>query len=214
MRLLTSQVFLPVDGLMFLGSHSAKEIIVKWSKYLLFLIQIPLKNHPKVCRRGRVWKFLLVMATILEEQFQNWIRQLLRKQPICLHCSINLKLVPGWSFSETVSTPASSKEDWYLSRLLFLAGTGTPPGYFSSLVSDALSSDWHENHNPTVEPRASLLSASSVVKLGVQGLGWHKRSRILWNRLELGNSLFNSLNQHYPGEYFTIIEMLYIYAVW
>ena len=315
---------------MFLGSHSAKEIIVIWSKHLLFLIQIPLKNHLKGCRRSRVWKFLKVhlvkaivfpvvmygceswtvkkaerqridafelwcwrrllrvpwtarrsnqsilkeigpgyslegmmvklklqyfghlmrrvdslektlmlggigvrrkrgrqrmrwldgitdwmvvslselrelvmdreawraaihgiaegrtrlsdwtelMATILEKQFQNWIRQLLRKQPICLHCNINLKLVPGWSFSETVSTPASSKMDWYFSRLLFLANEWC--------LDNNMSSDWHENHSTTVEPRASLLSASSVVKLGVQGLGCHKISEFKVWSFEIG----------------------------
>ena len=130
--------------------------------------------------RTRLSYWTELMATILEEQFQNWIRQLLRKQPICLHCNINLKLVPGWSFSETVSTPASSRRDWYFSRLLFLASEWC--------LDYNVSSDWHENHSTTVEPRASLLSASSVVKLGVQGLGCHKRSLILWNRLGLGNS--------------------------
>ena len=134
--------------------------------------------HGVTKRRTRLSDWTELMATILEKQFQNWIRQLLRKQPICLHCNINLKLVPGWSFSETVSTPASSKMDWYFSRLLFLPNEWC--------LDNNMSSDWHENHSTTVEPRASLLSASSVVKLGVQGLGWHKISEFKVWSFEIG----------------------------
>lgn len=150
---------------MFLGSHSAKEIIVTWSKHLLLSIPIPLKNHSEVCRRNRVWKSLLVMATILEEQFQASIRQLLREQSLCLHCHINLTLVPGWSFSEFYKSQVQLQH--HPKR------TGTAPGSFSSLVSDALtmrdsskmSSDWRLRQ--TVEARACLLQASSIVKLEV-----------------------------------------------
>lgn len=62
MKLLTAQFFAYV--LMFLGSHEAKEIIVIWSEHFFSSIQIPLKNHSKVYRRNRIWKSLLVMATI------------------------------------------------------------------------------------------------------------------------------------------------------
>lgn len=160
-----------------LESHLAKETIAVWNKNPLSSIQIPLKNQPKVC--WSIWKPLLVMGTILEDQFQDSIRQLLGEQSLCLHCHINWRLVPCWSFSESYQSQLQLQP--------FLKRAGTAPGCFSLLSNDALTrrgssllaSDSSEGHNPTLEPRACLMLSSTVVKQELWELEQWVRSLML-----------------------------------